>query len=106
MYRLCLFAAAFVASCAWGAPVLLDIGQAAAESAKAPAALAGIPSFAVRSAHFNDEEAFALAVGAEATLRLPRGLNYRVVYERTERHLSGNRTWVGHLADHGKDFRV
>ncbi len=49
--------------------------------------------------------ALTLAVGDEVRLTLG-GAVYTAVFDRSERHANGDETWVGHLKDHGDDYRV
>lgn len=58
----------------------------------------------IHPARFN-AAALSLALGNEARLTLG-GTAHTVVFDRRERHPNGDTTWVGHLKDHGDDYRV
>lgn len=47
-----------------------------------------------------------LPINAEVELNLPDGRSVVVVHDETHRSESGNHTFVGHLRDLGKDYRV
>lgn len=49
--------------------------------------------------------ALSLVIGDEVRVTLG-GAVHTVVFDRSERHANGDETWVGHLKDHGDDYRV
>ena len=55
---------------------------------------------------FNVSAAFALKRGEKIRLALPRGEPYHITYDRTERHPSGARSWIGSAEGSGDDYRV
>jgi Domain of unknown function (DUF4214)/Metallo-peptidase family M12B Reprolysin-like/Calx-beta domain len=67
-----------------------------------------LKSLAAHSAavRFDQETLFQMRPGDEVIVNLPNALAYTAVLEKVTRHASGNRSWVGYLAEHGRDFRV
>ncbi|SMC28967.1 Metallo-peptidase family M12B Reprolysin-like [Andreprevotia lacus DSM 23236] len=61
-----------------------------------------LPGYAVA---FNRTQAMSSTAGSKFTLTIPNDRSYTVVFEREEAHGSGNRTFVGYLADYGKSYR-
>src|SRR2546429_173485 len=61
---------------------------------------------AVRATVALNERIFELQPGDKTTIRAPSGKDYSVTFERVEIGYGGTRTWVGHLTDAGKNFRV
>ncbi len=47
-----------------------------------------------------------LPQGSTAQFSLPRGVSYKLVFDHSIDHPSGNVTWIGHLKDYGDDYRA
>lgn len=67
---------------------------------------ADLPAKGTFPVNVNMRQLRKLPVGAEVELNLPDGRSVVVVHDETHRAESGNHTFVGHVRDLGKDFRV
>lgn len=47
-----------------------------------------------------------LPQGSTAQFSLPRGVSYKLVFDHSIDHPSGNVTWIGHLESYGDDYRA
>jgi peptidyl-Asp metalloendopeptidase len=67
---------------------------------------ADLPAKGTSPVNVNMRQLRKLPINAEVELNLPDGRSMVVVHDETHRSESGNHTFVGHVRDLGKDFRV
>lgn len=87
----------------WGSALMSPAGGPLRE---ATAHTLNLPAHGVHETAINLAALTNLAEKEEATIALPNAGSVRVVYDGTETSDSGAATWVGHLRDHGTDYRV
>jgi hypothetical protein len=101
---------------AWRAPVFAGLlALPGAASALEPPEIFVFPqgaaqalegSSASQAVKLNAGALLGLPEGGVARLTLPRLGRFDVVYDRTEQHLDGGATWVGHFKEYGSHYRL